>query len=341
VHRVLITTPLAPELVERVRTVDPRLDVVYPEELIASPRFASDHPFPTLDAPGAAERWEELLDEAEILFDPGPLALGDRLAARPRLRWLQSSSAGVGRLAEGLGLLDSDVVVTTASGPHDRPLAEFALMATIMFGKRTLECVHNQRERRWADYTGEEVRGKTVCVVGLGRIGREVARLHRLLDARVVGTVRELRGRTAADLGVERLEATDALDELLREADVVVLVTPHTEETHRLLDARRIALLKPSAVLINIARGDVVDEEALVEALRDGRLRGAALDVFQQEPLPPESPFWTLPNVLVSPHSAADVPEESERVVEIFVDNLRRYLDGRPLRNVLDKQLLY
>jgi glyoxylate/hydroxypyruvate reductase len=211
----------------------------------------------------------------------------------------------------------------------------------LMFGKDTLRLGREQRAHRWERYAGEEIAGKTVCVVGLGKIGREVARLARALDARVVGTVRDVRGRLPDELGVERLEPTDRLDELLPGADVVVLAVPHTALTHRLLDARRLALLRPGAILVNIARGDVVDEAALVDALRTGRLRGAALDVFEQEPLPAESPLWDLPNVFVCPHSASTVAAENERIVELFQENIRRYLDGRPLLNLLDKEQLY
>ena len=337
---VVVTTPLEPELIQRLRGVDPRLDVVVPERLLAAPRYPSDHPLPELGGTAGAE-WEELLDGAEVLFDFGPLELASTLAGRPRLRWIQATSAGVGRFAERLGLLRSDVTVTTASGVHARPLAEFALLGMLLFGKRTLEILRDQRERHWERHAGEELRGKTVCVVGLGSIGREVARLAQTLDAHVVGTVRELRGRTAADLGVDRIEPTDGIDALLPIADVVVLATPHTPETHRLLDARRIGLLKEGAILVNVARGDVVDEGALVEALQSGRLAGAALDVFEREPLPPESPLWGLPNVLVSPHSASTVAAENARIVDLFCENLHRYLDGRPLLNVLDKELLY
>jgi glyoxylate/hydroxypyruvate reductase len=339
--RLVITSPLPDELVAAIRATDGRLDVVHEHDLLAPTRYASDHPLPVLDERGARERWNALLDEAEVLFDFGPLELAPTLATRPRLRWIQATSAGVGKLAERVGLTESPVAVTTSSGVHARPLAEFALLAMLMFGKDALRLGHEQREHHWERYAGEEVAGKTVCVVGLGKIGREVARLSRALDARVVGTVRELGDRLPEDLGVERLEPTDRLDELLPEADVLVLAVPHTALTHRLLDARRLALLKPGAILVNIARGDVVDEAALIEALRSGRLRGAALDVFEHEPLPPESPLWDLPNVFVSPHSASTVAGENERIVELFRENIRRYLDGRPLLNLLDKELLY
>src|SRR5882672_5687888 len=328
-RRLVVTTPLEPELVDRIRAVDERVDVAYPAELLAAPRYASDHPFAPAD-----DRWDPLLDEAEILFDFGPLELAPTLAARERLRWIQGTSAGVGRFVERIGLLESDVVVTTASGAHARPLAEFALLAMLMFGKNTLHLTRQQREHRWERHADEEIRGKLVCVVGLGKVGREVARLSRALDARVVGVVRETGQRTAVELGVDELVSTVALDGLLPEADVVVLATPHTAETHRLLDARRLALLKPSAILVNVARGDLVDEAALVDALGSDRLRGAALDVFEQEPLPPESPLWDLPNVFVSPHSASTVAAENGRIVELFQENIRRYLKGQTLLNL-------
>ena len=335
-RRLVVTSPLEPELVDRIRRVDEGVAVIYPKELLAAPRYPSDHPFAPAD-----QRWEPLLDEAEILFDFGPLELAATLVARERLRWIQGTSAGVGRLVERVGLLDSDVIVTTASGVHARPLGEFVLLAMLMFGKNTLHLMRQQREHRWARHADEEVRGKVVCVVGLGKIGREIARLARALDARVVGVVRDANGRTAEELGVDELVGGVALDDALPQADVVVLATPHTYETHRLLDARRLALLRPSAILVNVARGDVVDESALVEALRSGRLGGAALDVFEREPLPPESPLWDLPNVFVSPHSASTVAAENERIVDLFCHNLRAYLDGAPMLNVLDKALLY
>jgi phosphoglycerate dehydrogenase-like enzyme len=339
--RLVITSPLEQELVDAIRSTDERLDVVHEPELIAAPRYASDHALPSLNAPGARERWDALLDEAEVLFDFGPLELAPTLASRPKLRWIQATSAGVGQLADRVGLTSSDVAVTTASGVHARPLAEFALLAMLMAGKDVLRLGREQREHRWERFAGEEVAGKTVCVVGLGKIGREVARLARALDARTIGTVRELGNRRPEDLHVERVETTERLDALLPETDVLVLAVPHTPLTRRLIDARRLALLKPGALLVNIARGDVVDEEALIDALRSGRLGAAALDVFEREPLPPDSPLWDLPNVFVSPHSASTVAAENGRIVGLFRENIRRYLDGRPLLNLLDKELLY
>ena len=339
--RVLVTTPLEPELVAQIAATDPRLDVIYPAELIPTPRYHADHALPKPRDPDELESWRSLLAAAEVLFDFGPAPLVDELPGWPRLRWIQATSAGVGQFAVSTGLTGSKVIVTTASGVHARPMAEFALMAMLMFGKGAFRMLADQRAHRWRRYAGEELAGKLVGIVGVGRIGREVARLARALDARVVGTVRSVEGRSAEDLYLDRLLPTARIDEMLDDLDFLVLSCPHTLETDGLIDARRLAALKPGAVLINIARGAVVDEPALIAALQSGHLAGAALDVFAREPLPEESPLWEMHNVLVSPHSASTAGTENARIVDLFCDNLRRYLEDRPLRNVLDNELLY
>ncbi|HSD03873.1 MAG TPA: D-2-hydroxyacid dehydrogenase [Gaiellales bacterium] len=340
--RVVITSPLSDANVAAIAAVDPRLDVVYERDLIPAPEYPSAHPLPEIPDKRTERRWVELLEGAEILFDFGPLALADRLPAWPRLRWIQATSAGVGQLARRVGLTERrDIVVTTASGVHARPLAEFAVLAMLVFGKDVLRYQAEQRAHVWRRHAGEEIAGKVVAVVGAGRIGRETGRLLRALDAYVIGVVRTLRDRTAADVSADEIAAISDLDSILPRVDAVVLATPHTPETEALLDARRIALLPERSIVVNIARGDVLDEAALAEALAAGRLRGAALDVFTTEPPPDSSPFWDLPNVLVSPHSASTVADENDRIVEIFCENLHAYLAGRPLRNVLDPDLLY
>jgi phosphoglycerate dehydrogenase-like enzyme len=340
--RVVVTSPLEPELVAAIAAVDERLDVVYERNLIPAAEYPSAHPMPAIPDDRSRARWVELLRSAEVLYDFGPEELLERLPEWPRLRWIQATSAGVGQLARRAGLVaDPRIVVTTASGVHARPMAEFAVMALLMFGKDVLRYQADQRNRRWRRHAGEEAAGKIVAVVGAGRIGREAARLLRCLDVRVIGVVRALGGRTPADVEADEIATLAELDEMLPRLDAIVLATPHTPETEGLLDARRIALLPQRAIVVNIARGEVVDEAALADALAGGRIRGAALDVFATEPLPESSPFWELPNVLVSPHSASTVPQENARIVGLFCENLRAYLEGRPLRNVLDPQLLY
>jgi phosphoglycerate dehydrogenase-like enzyme len=340
--RIVVTTHVEDRHLAAMAAVDPRIEVAYEADLIPPPRYASDHQLPPIAGDAARDRWVALLESADVLYDFGPAALADRLPGWRRLRWVQTTSAGVGEFARRHGLLArEDVVITTASGVHARPLAEFVLMAVIMFGKDLLRVQADQRRHHWERYAGEEVAGLVAGVVGAGRIGSEVARLLRVLDAHVIGVVRAVDGRTPADVHADELVAVADLDAVLPRLDVLVLATPHTPDTAGLVDARRIGLLPPRAVVVNIARGDVVDEAALADALASGRLRGAALDVFQTEPLPPDSPFWDLPNVLVSPHSASTVAAENDRIVELFCENLRHYLAGEPLRNVLRPELLY
>ncbi len=339
--RILITTWLPPDLVQRIAAVDTRLEVLYPQHLIAEPRYMGDHTLPVADTPALQQQWRDLLASAEILFDFGPALMTGELAGWPSLRWIQASSAGVGQFARRVGLTNSRIVVTTASGIHARPLAEFVLMAILMFTKEAFRLAADQRAHRWERYASDEVAGKLVGLIGVGRIGREIARLARVLDAKVIGTVRDPGGRRAEDLYLDALLPAERADEVIECADYLVLCSPHTPETDGLLNASRLARMKRDAVLINIARGALVDEPALIAALREERLRGAALDVFAREPLPPDSPLWDMPNVLICPHSASTAFSENTRLVDLFCDNLRRYLDGQPLRNVLDYTLLY
>jgi len=327
--------------VARIAALDSRLDVLYPAELIPKPEYHADHAMPEANTPELAERWRTLLADADVLFDFGPAELVGELTALPRLRWIQATSAGVGQYAARLGLTQSPLVITTASGVHARPIAEFVLMAMLIFAKDVLRLGADQRAHRWGRYAGEEIAGATVGIVGVGRIGREIARAVRVFDAGVIGTVRAPEGRNAADLFLDTLYSPDAVDEVVAQSDYLVLCCPHTAETQDLLSATRLALMKPTAVLINMARGAIVDEPALIAALQAGKLRGAALDVFAREPLPEDSPLWDLPNVLISPHSASTDNGENARIADLFCDNLQRYLDGRPLRNVLNNDLLY
>ena len=184
---------------------------------------------------------------------------------------------------------------------------------------------------------GEELTGKTLAIVGVGRVGQEVARHGKRMDMRVTGMRRSDAPVPDVDTVFDRAE----LHTMLREADFLVLAAPHTPETEGIIGEGELALLKPSAVLINIGRGALVDEDALIRALQEKRLAGAALDVAREEPPPQDSPLWDMPNVIISPHSASTVTQENARITDIFCDNLRRYLSGQPLRNVLDKKQLY
>jgi glyoxylate/hydroxypyruvate reductase len=341
---VVIASYLEPEHVARVRAVDARLDVVYEPALLPPPRYPADHVGAPFTRTAEQERrWREHLARATVLFDFDRANADDLPSLAPRLRWLQATSAGIGAYVARLGYAERmpDTVFTTASGVHVAPLAEFCLLAMLAFSRRLSTMVAQQRDRRWERFSGTDLAGRTVVIYGLGAIGREVARVARALGMRTVGVKRSVEGVAAASLGVDEVHADAALHDLLPRADFLVLAAPHTPHTEGAIGATELALLPAGAALINIGRGALVDEPALVNALRTGHIGGAALDVFAEEPLPSDSSLWTLPNVLISPHSASNTDRENGRITDLFCDNLRRFLAGEPLRNVLDPVAMY
>jgi phosphoglycerate dehydrogenase-like enzyme len=308
--------------------------------------YINDHRGP-LDfrRPAAAQaRWRTMLESAEILFGiPGdtPEGLADAVRTLPRLQWVQATSAGAGEQVHAAGLSAAElerVVITSASGVHALPLAEFALFGLLAFAKNLPRLLDDQRHRRWEHYPTGELAGRTLLVVGLGRIGAEVARRARAFGMEVVGVNRSGRSDCAE---VPTVYGTDALPDLVGTADALVLSLPLTHATRGLVDAALIARIKPGATLVNVGRGGVVDEAALIEALRSGGLAGAALDVVTTEPLDPDSPLWDMPNVLLSPHTAGLSERENERIVALFCENLRRWQAGEPLLRRVDPKQFY
>jgi len=343
---VLIATPLEPELVRRIELDEPRAAVLYEPELLPPPRYPCDHRGADgFERDEAGERrWRELLDRAEVLFGiPGerPEELARVVREHSGVRWVQAMYAGAGQQVRAAGLTPEElerVAVTTTSGVHAGPLAEFAMLGLLAFTKDLPRLLRDKRRRHWDHYPVRELAGQTLLVVGLGEIGMEVARQASSLRMRVIG-VRHRRGRRSRWLA--EVHAAAALPGLLPRADAVVVALPGTLDTEGLFDREMIGRMRPGAVFVNVGRGSVVDERALTEALLAGHLAGAALDVFATEPLPIDSALWDLPNVLLSPHTAALSVRENERIVELFADNLRRYLDGDPLRNRVDPVRFY
>jgi glyoxylate/hydroxypyruvate reductase len=340
---VLICSYLEPELVARIRAVDRRLSVRYEPELLPKPRYRADHVGqPSQRNPEDQARWEGLLGDAEVLFDFDYTGVAELPERAKKVRWVQATSAGIGQFVTRQNYARMNAVFTTASGVHARPLAEFAIMSMLEVVKRRNLARELQVAHRWQRFATDELSNKTLAIVGLGKIGAEVARLAKAFELRVTATKRHhIQGQTADRLGVDALLPWTDLHGLLRDADFVVLACPHTPETEGLIGAPEFAAMKPGATLINVARGAVVQEPAMLEALRTGQLGFAALDVTATEPLPADSPLWDLENVSIYHHSASTNDRENERIVEIFCDNLRRYLDGKPLMNQLDIQRMY
>ena len=337
---ILIATYLEPELVEQIEREVPQVEVINRPDLLGPKRFAADHISPAVRTPEQEAEWRSLLAKAEILWDFDHENAAELPDLAPNLKWIQATSAGIGQYVKRLGYAErTGWIFTTSSGVHARPLAEFCLMAMLMFAKDFVYLRSEQQAHHWMRYAGYELKDRTLGIVGLGKIGREVARVAKAFEMRVVGTRRDVGQGTTPD--VDHLYRPDQIDALLRESHFLVLCAPHTGETERLITAERIALMPQGAVLINIARGVVVDEQAMIAALRSGQLGGAALDVFETEPLPPDSPLWDMPNVIVSPHSASTADSENGNITRLFIDNLKRYFAGQPLINVLDTEKLY
>ncbi len=342
--KVLIASYLEPEHVERIRAVDTRLEVIFEPTLLRKPRYAADHI--GAGAPRTPEqeaRWRGLLEQADILFDFDHTHREDLPDLAPNVRWIQATSAGIGQfiVRHAYDQRMPGALFTTASGVHAVPLAEFCMMALLMFNKGATRMQQDQQRKHWQRYAGTDLRGQTLGIIGMGKIGAEIARLGHAFGMSVIGTKRDMTGVDPATLNLDTLYPLSDLHTLLAQSEYLIMVAPHTPETENMLGAAELARLPAGAFLINIGRGATVDETALIEALRSGHISGAALDVFAEEPLPVESPLWDMPNVLVSPHSASTSDRENERIIDLFVDNLRRYLDDKPLRNVLDVEALY
>lgn len=332
---VLIASWLDPSHVARIAAAVPGVRVYYEPDLLPQPRYPCDHTgTPRSLTAAESARWQELLAGAEVSFDVDWSAPADLPATAPQLRWVQMTSAGIGAFLTRTGLDASGITFTTAAGVHAVPLAEFVVTGLLHLVKDVPTLTRWQRGHHWERHATGELRGRRALVVGLGGIGREVVRVLAAFGVDVHGLGRT--GRTYEIAGLSaQLDLAD-LDAALPGFDVVVLACPLTGATSNLLSAHRIALLPPSAIVVNIARGAVLDSRALESALLAGTLGGAVLDVFDTEPLPAGSPLWDLDTVLVSPHSASTVRAENDRIVDLFCDNLRRWVDGTPLRNVYD-----
>jgi glyoxylate/hydroxypyruvate reductase A len=333
---VLVASPLEAEHVARIEAADSRLRLLYEPDLLPVPRYACDHSgLPRELSAAALDRWAQLREEADISFDFDWQSPAEMPKLCPRLRWVQGTSAGIGGFLERTGLVHSDLVFTTAAGVHGTPLAEFTLLGLLHFAKEMPTLARWQRQQHWQRHTSGVLAGTTAVVVGLGGIGREVCRLLGAAGLTVYGCGRP--GRSYDVPGVSQYTDTTRLYEVLPVAGALILACPLTDQTEGLIGPAELAALPPGAVVVNVCRGAVIDEPALVSALTAGHLAGACLDVFAAEPLPLSSPLWAMDNVIVSPHSAATAAAENRLLAELFIDNLQRWLADEPLRNVYDR----
>lgn len=253
----------------------------------------------------------------------------DALLGCPTLKWVQAASAGIDHL---LPWDTGKVQVTNVSGIHGELMTQYVLGVIFSHNLRLFECQQRMSRKFWQHFDGRVVRGRTLVIVGLGRIGSAIGAAAKAFGLRVIG----IKARPAPDASADEVWGNDRLHQALGLADYAVIVVPKTPQTVNLIDAAAIRALKPGCVFIHVARGGIVDEDALLGAVRDGAIAFAAVDVFTQEPLPAESPFWTQERLLVTPHSSSDVEGWHELVAGIFAENLESWLAGRPLRNLTD-----
>ena len=272
---------------------------------------------------------------------PGMHTVGDLWAKTPKVRWIHSLSAGVEKVLSP-ELVKSDVPVTNARGVFKRPLAEFALLGMLYFYKRVPLMRVNQQAHQWENFSVDWLPGKIMGVVGYGEIGRECATLAKAAGVKIYATRRNLH-KSEDDPILDRAFPLSELNQMLGEVDVVVTAAALTPETRHIIGDAQFAAMKPSVIVINVGRGPLIDEAALIRALQGKKIRGAALDVFEIEPLPESSPLWDMDNVLVSPHCTdrtAD-PDWLDLSMQLFIENFQLFVQGKELKNLVDKRAGY
>lgn len=256
----------------------------------------------------------------------------------PNLKWVHSFSAGVDRVLTEY-IKDSNILISNSSGIHKTPIAEHIIGFMLMFTRRFYHTFQNQQKHIWEkDYTLGELYNKNVLIVGAGEIGMEAARLAHAFGAHVMAVTRSQKPKPDF---VDAMGLDADLNTMLHLADFVVISLPHTPETHHFFDARRFALMKPDAVIINIGRGSIINEQDLIEALRQNVIGGAALDVTEKEPLPPDSPLWNMENVIITPHHSGLSDQYMNRAIDLFCKNLSAFLKGQSLLTEVNKDLGY
>lgn len=333
---VLITLPFPEDLVDQLRGVSPRLNIT-----VHKARTPEDV---------SANVWKR----TEVLYTNRVLPTPDQV---PKLRWIQFHWAGVDHAIDDSILRKPDLVATTLSGAAAPQMAEYVLMMLLALGHHLPDMIDQQSRSdwpkdRWERFSPQELGESTVGIVGYGSIGRQIARLLHAFGATILATKRDVmhpedEGYSPKGLGdpagefVRRLYPPQALVSMIKECDFVVITVPLTPQTENLIGEKEIGALKPTACLVDVSRGGILNQEALITALRERRIGGAALDVFPEEPLPPESPLWNFPNVIISPHISGNTPLYDERAVELFSENLQRYLAGMPLYNLIDPERGY
>lgn len=285
------------------------------------------------------EDMDALLAEAEVIL--GTIMFPENMYKRAlNLKWVHIANVGVDRFLSS-ELFEGKATITNSRGGLATPIAEHVLAFMFMLAQNAPRLLANKEKRQWERFNTMELWERTVGVIGMGAIGSEIIRVTKGVGMRVVATRRSAIKREAGKDGVDTVFPVKELPAMLHECDFLVIAAPLTDETRHMISDAQFRTMKPSAYIINIGRGPIIDEPALIRALKEGRIAGAGLDVFETEPLPTESELWTMPNVLISAHSAGVSDRRSQRLIKLFCDNLKRYVNGQELFNVVTKDKAY
>lgn len=326
---VLVTDQVTEDVLPRIEAVDSRVKVTHIGKLLTA-ELAGDSQ--------AASRMDALLANTEVYAG---MRLPPRLLARaPKLKWVQIAQAGVDRVLLDEEFRTSPIMLSNVGGVHAFAPAELAVQACLSWVKGTLECARQKEQRLWQPFSPGVLRGKTMGIVGYGNIGPKVARVAKAFEMWVI-TTRKSATKQGKARYADLVLPSSELNRLLSESDFVVLATPLTPETYHMISTPQFAIMKKDVFLVNVSRGPVVDEAALAVALRAKTIAGAALDVFEQEPLSQDSPLWDLPNLMYSPHIAGYIAAYPSLVQDIFVRNLERYVRGEKLVTLINKKRGY
>ncbi len=344
-RNVLVLVPVEESDMKSIASVDSSIEAIYGMEEIRAEQEMDPMLPPPLENPIRKQRLtcdegrtalDRLLETAEIIFCwrlPS-----DLLARAPRLKWIQASGAGFDILDKVAGLRESNIMLTHASGNFRAvPVAEYALCVMLMLAKKAMRFIENKKTRHWEPFVKCQLKGKVLGIVGLGRIGKEIAKRAKSFDMKVLATKWSAQHRLKDVEGVDELLPANELHHMLAESDYVVLTLPLTDRNRGLIGEKELRLMKSTSYLINVARGAIVQQNVLTTALKEGWITGAALDVFETEPLPSESELWDLPNVILTPHTAGHSENHSTFLTEFFCENLRRYIAGNQMISVVDK----
>ncbi len=326
---VLVNDEITEDALPRIEAIDPRINALHIGKLL------------TAETEGDGEA-KELLDR---LLSTAEVYAGIRIPAQlfsraPNLKWIQVTRAGVDRVLMDAEFRKSSITLTNVAGVHSYGPAELVIQACLVHVKGTLECAKQKAAKRWEPFQTGTLRGKTMGIVGYGNIGQRVARVAQAFEMRVITTRRSTKAPGKARFA-DLLLPIEQLNRLLSESDFVVLTTPLTPDTYHLIGPDQFSVMKRDALLVNVSRGPTIDEAALALALRSKQIAAAALDVFETEPLPQNSPLWDLPNLIYSPHIAGNVPAYPLMVQDLFVHNLEQYVKGGRLDGIVNKKRGY